>query len=106
MSTPFSNGADPHRGKDPAHGCRQSRRLTMRHWITSFRLRPIFGWLQIAPVLLLFGFRLFDGRPSPSSGGAAGTQNPRPPSYLQYGTDSLYAKGNSTLNRGVASARL
>src|SRR5947209_7986747 len=61
VTTPLG-GADPHRGKDPAHGCRRPRRETMRHWITSkyfsvqsaaFNgrlLRPIslgfYGWIR------------------------------------------------------------
>src|SRR5258708_3746605 len=34
----MSRGLDPGKGEDPAHGCRRLRRLTMRHWITSFQL--------------------------------------------------------------------
>src|SRR5204863_9517268 len=36
-----SDRVDPHYGKDPADGCRQSRRMTMRHWITAFPLLTI-----------------------------------------------------------------
>jgi hypothetical protein len=49
---------DPLGGKDPAHGCRRSRRWTMRHWITwmprdvvALRKWPVYQRLSSRSVL-------------------------------------------------------